>query len=349
MRLSPVYENRIKSVFKNKTLVLKACIFLFGFIVGFSLCKFTIDHGYTIKSIRVPDPEYKLISPLVIADVAGPGSGSAKSIEEKLKLKTYDLLNVPGMKNISIYYRDLNSGIWAGVGENMEYNPASLLKVPVLIAWYKQIQEKPELSKKEIYYKGNTANSKDIQFNTLQPNTSYTIEYLLERMIKNSDNVAKDLLLENLDPKTINTVFTDLGIQTWGDKPGSSIHISANTYSRFLRILYNANYLDHEYSQKALELLGSSNFNEGIIAGIPSGIFVSHKFGQFQDESPNIDITELHDCGIVYIPSHPYLLCVMTRATSSTDLGVLELVIKTVSETAYKISTEDIPDLIKNK
>jgi hypothetical protein len=29
--------------------------------------------------------------------------------------------------------------------------------------------------------------------------------------------------------------------------------------------------------------------------------------------------------------------------------GVLELVIKTVSETAYKISTEDIPDLIKNK
>ena len=55
---------------------------------------------------------------------------------------------------------------------------------------------------------------------------------------------------------------------------------------------------------------------------------VAHKFGE--RELPNAD--QLHDCGIVYVPKHPYLLCVMTRGDSLTNLTT---VIAGLSEVVY--------------
>ena len=58
-----------------------------------------------------------------------------------------------------------------------------------------------------------------------------------------------------------------------------------------------------------------------MVTGVPFGIKVSHKFG----ERKNIDLAnsdeQLHECGIIYFPKHPYLLCVMTRGENFQQMS----------------------------
>ena len=47
----------------------------------------------------------------------------------------------------------------------------------------------------------------------------------------------------------------------------------------------------------------------------------------------NQEIKQLHDCGIVYYPKHPYLLCVMTRGDS---FEYLDDTIRDISHLVYQ-------------
>ena len=38
------------------------------------------------------------------------------------------------IRDVSVYYRDLLDGPWFGINESVEYNPASMMKVPVMVA-----------------------------------------------------------------------------------------------------------------------------------------------------------------------------------------------------------------------
>ncbi len=46
---------------------------------------------------------------------------------------------------------------------------------------------------------------------------------------------------------------------------------------------------------------------------------VAHKFGTRVADGPGG--RQLHDCGIVYAPKTPYILCVMSRGNSSQNLS----------------------------
>ena len=68
-----------------------------------------------------------------------------------------------------------------------------------------------------------------------------------------------------------------------------------------------------------LNLLSQSTFNLGIVAGVPQGIVVAHKFGERGFSDPNIP-NQLHDCGIVYAKK-PYLVCIMTQGQDYNTLA----------------------------
>ncbi len=151
-------------------------------------------------------------------------------------------------------------------------------------------------------------------------------------MIIDSDNVAKDLLLDYADRDTLYQLFGDLDIELPDAKtPDDKYYgISVKTYSLFFRTLYNSTILNRNDSEKALQLLSKTTFKTGIIAGIPENIAVAHKFGAHV--SPPIG-NELHDCGIIYYPQKPYLLCVMTRGR---DANKLALVITNISKSVFE-------------
>lgn len=233
----------------------------------------------------------------------------------------------------SIYYRDLANGPWLSINTGEYFSPASLIKVPVMMAYYKEAEKDPSILEKKII---NTKSFDYSQQNitptqTLEIDKEYTIDDLIDRMIIYSDNAAYELLLDHIDNIKIYQVYTDLDvdISKAKDDPNGNI-ITVKDYASFFRILFNASYLNQDMSEKALKLLSQSQYRDGLVAGIPENIVIAHKFGERQF-LPSKE-KQLHDCGIVYLSQKPYLLCVMSRGN---DFGQIANFIKQISKTVY--------------
>lgn len=276
----------------------------------------------TVQRDEVREGGYKFISPLLLADVSIVRDQEFKPLEKRIHDETYDLLNDPGIRTVSIYFRDLLGGRWMGINEDAIYDSASLLKVPLLIAYLKRAESDPEIFSRKILYRGEPEDKKNLEFYNLELGREYTVEELLHLMIAKSDNSAKDLLLGFLDFKTQNDVFSKLGLPL--PTKNAQYEISPKIYSYFFRLLYNATYLNRDNSELALTLLSETDYKDGLVAGIPANITIAHKFGQHGTEtlpSNAISEWELHDCGIIYHPDRPYFLCVMTRGQVSENLA----------------------------
>ncbi len=288
------------------------------------------------NSLRLSPPQdAKLVSPLILCGVT-----DIKEFAEfqPLQKKVSDFLATPGEKGVeaSVYYRDLLAGRWFGINQDAQYNPASLLKVAIMIAYYKEAEKNPgTLTQKIAYTQAAHDEIKDVPNQAdsmLTVGKSYSADELIKSMIVDSDNGAKDLLLASIDQNSLNEVYSDLGIQNPVTK-GADYVISAKTYALFFRILYNATYLWQTYSEKALELLAQSQFKDGLAAGIPEGTTIAHKFGEYVGGTPDAPEVELHDCGIVYNKSAPFLICVMTKGS---DIGKLQTTISSITKLVYQ-------------
>ncbi|MBI5044617.1 MAG: serine hydrolase [Candidatus Levybacteria bacterium] len=291
--------------------------------------KETIDHSVTYES-RL-GKGFSFINPLLECNIAQFTGRGLNILDDKLQNLIAKLKNQGKVVDVAIYYRDLNNGPWFGINEKMDFSPASLLKLPVLMAYYKQAEITPEILKQKITISGKkyVIPQDIVPKMALEEGKSYTVEELLERMIVYSDNQALVLLSENISEELINKVTIDLGIVTPTENSALVDFMTVKDYSGLFRVLFNASYLNQEYSEKALKLLSNSDFKSGIVAGVGKDVVVAHKMGEREISA---SIKQLHDCGIVYIPNNPYLLCIMTRGKDFTELSS---VIRDISSTVH--------------
>ena len=280
---------------------------------------------------------YKFINPLLECEITSAEMVSVSDIQSKVAKLVETKLANNSASNISVYFRDLNNGPWFGLNEKEKFSPASLLKIPVLIAFLKKAESDPQILKQEITFSGFSADNQDPASyfppgQKIEVGKTYSVEDLLNRMIVYSDNDAKNLLVDNIDPNFMNQVYEDSGIQLPTVQTGD--YINVRDYASIFRILFNASYLERQMSEYALELLSKSEFKEGLVAGISAKIEVAHKFGErIITSADGSGISQLHDCGIIYYPGHPYLLCVMTRGKMFNGLAGI---IKDISGLVYK-------------
>jgi beta-lactamase class A len=181
-------------------------------------------------------------------------------------------------------------------------------------------------------------------FNTLLPDTAYTMRELIEKTAVLSANDAAWLLLNHLDGKTLDDALDLLGLPAdLGQILDVNYALSPRDYGVFFRVLYNATYLNRDLSQYALELFTQSRFKQGLVAGIPEGARVAHKFGIRPLRKPGKpERWALHDAGIVYHPRRPYLLCVMTMGCEQASL---ERSIAAISSLVWDKVEESTPPL----
>ncbi len=242
-------------------------------------------------------------------------------------------------KRVSVYFRDLASGRWMGTGENEKYAPASMYKVALLLTILKAAESDPSLLFHLLTFQnGMTPPSEREPAPRLIVGQSYSITKLLQYLIVNSDNDAKNLLQSFISPESRREVFTDLGL-TPPDLNDTGDSLSAKDYSIFFRVLFNGTYLSPASSESALELLSRPEFTEGLVAGIPKETSVAHKFGRRIFNEVNAPAREeLHDCGNVYLANHPYFLCVMTEGWSDETLSGI---ISQISQTVYNYTLKE--------
>jgi beta-lactamase class A len=293
-------------------------------------------HSSKIIPFRAKDNGYKFISPLLFYEVPNSIEMSeyrplANKIEKLIKSDNK-------VDSVSVYYRDLTVGRWFGINENLEYRPASLMKVVLMIAYLKKAETNSSILNQKIIF------SKDIQSiigvvphdqgTNLVLNKSYSVQDLMNRMIIESDNGATYALLSAIDDRLLDEIYAELGFKNPA-KNENTYSISPHNYSSFLRILYNATYLNRAMSEQALDLLNRSNFDDGLRADIDTSVKIAHKYGESvatSDDDNTITSVELHDCGIIYYPNKPYLLCIMTKGANIDDL---KDVIKKISQLIY--------------
>jgi beta-lactamase class A len=271
---------------------------------------------------RLQNSPYTFINPLLYTD-----SPESKQFAEysELEKKMSDYINTNQrtfkVDDVSIYFRNLTFGRWVGINENDTFAPHSLLKVPYLVAYLKKAESTPNLLESKLTYTPALKETIDkVQYENnsdLVVGLSYPIKELLRRMIVQSDNVAKDILLANIDTRNLDEVFSDLGIQVPSE---GDYQISTKTYALFFRILYNSTYLDRSSSEWALQLLNNSEFEYGLRASIPANIKIAHKYGIDAPSGTGTNLL-LHDCGIIYKSQSPYLLCIMTKGHNAQGLS----------------------------
>ncbi len=216
------------------------------------------------------------------------------------------------VRRISVYFRDLdNNGPTFGIGEDDLFSPASMLKLPVLFAYFARSESDPSLLSREITI-SKSAEEQDGHdpADLLQAGSTYTIDELLRRMIIYSDNESLHLLLAFLrqmypDEDVFADTLAAIGIAKSEGSEDDFLTVKRN--ASLYRALYNASFLSKEMSQRALDLLTRTAAPVGIREGVPEGVMVAHKFGIRESEG------QLHDCGIVYHPKNHYLLCIMTQ------------------------------------
>lgn len=331
---------------KGKEKILFATVILLTGMAGYFVGRLTAPERIQIQQMETAavcedmsekrEGGHILINPLIECDNYQPTQkNSVVEMERQVQNFLVKAKEEQKISFVSVYYRDLNFGDWMGINEKENFSPASLLKVPIMITAYKKAETEPSFLQKRIPYTAhldNNAVPNITDSNMIKIGKYYTIEDLIERMIEHSDNEAKELLLQNLNGNFIIRVMKDIGINTMGNMNGD--FVSVKDYSGFFRLLYNGTYLNHDMSEKALALLSKVTYNKGLLAGLPKGITVAHKFGERAYADSNLK--QLHECGIVYINNSPYLICVMTRGT---DFEVLASVISDISAIVYKEAT----------
>jgi beta-lactamase class A len=300
--------------------------------VGWSVAK-NQEKATTIIPIHDSASAYKFINPTLYIETPESLSFPKYSpLKNALQASIAAAEENQQASAIGLYYKDLDSGDWIGINQTQQFDPASMMKVVTLIALLRAAETQPQLLLANITVPKNItipATGTQDYYPPADPvsnGNTYTVSYLIQRLIMQSDNGADVILIDYLGSPAMATVYKDLNLPA----PGTSVGISPQNYSHLFRALYNATYLSSPDSESALQLLSQTNFTAGIVAGVPADTIVSHKFGESLD-APNAP--GLNDCGIVYYPNHPYFLCIMTKGT---DFNTLAGVIKNISSVAWQ-------------
>jgi beta-lactamase class A len=151
-------------------------------------------------------------------------------------------------------------------------------------------------------------------------------------MVKESDNTAMRALSSRF---VTNSDYLEVTSIMGLPSPENGIAIvSAKQYSNIFRSLYYSNYLRRPFSEIALSMMTETDFKDQLSAGIPKNVKISHKFGE------NNVLNYYHDCGIIYFPERPYLLCILSKGETKEEANK---VISKISEITYDyISTNRV-------
>lgn len=280
-----------------------------------------------VRQIREND--HTLIKPLLFTET------SEESIDlDPLKQNITSFINKKKQEgtisSAAVYFCKLNDGNWMSINKGELFSPGSLMKIPTLISILVDAEKDPTILEKLIYFKKHFSGipEQTITGDQLKEGSYYKVKDLLYFMIVFSDNDATALLNNFLNFNTMKRLFSDLQLNV-PDNKQQDYQIDVKDCSKFLKILFNATYLNHEMSEFALDLLTKSTYREGLLKDFKPGITVAHKFG----ERNNNGEQQLHELGIFYQNNDPYLLGVMTKGK---DHKILPAVLSGISDLIYQ-------------
>lgn len=291
------------------------------------------SHAERRVSREVHAGQWQLINPLISCANLPDGISPKEAPLEKQVRKVIAEHNVKNpIDEISVFYRDLNNGPTMEIDSDRQFIAASLMKVPVAIMYLRKAEQNPQIMQQQFEFHPGYAMPDHVQ--TVDPppplvvGNKYTVEDLMSRMLILSDNSSAAVLINESRDVDIVKTLQDMGIPMT-IVAGSDASIAVEDYASMFRILYNATYLDKASSNYLLDVLTRSAHRGGLREGVDPKVRIASKFGEYRIGT----VQQYHECGIVYYPERPYILCVMTRGGEVKDLFSA---IKSVSSAVFE-------------
>jgi len=220
---------------------------------------------------------------------------------------------------MSISYTDLTTSDHIGIAENRPYNPASVIKFPVMVAVYEQLHlGKLNLDDTLVFTNDmRVGGAGVIQFQP--PGSRFSIRHLVNLMITQSDNTATKMLMEHVGLGNINRLMKERGLKHTVVRATNLLRAEGLNYSssrdmnHLLVQLYRGEVFSKELSQEMMTVLLRQQVKWGIPKHLPATIRVANKTGTL-DHIKN-------DVGIVLVDHHPYAISVFTQRSPNRLFG----------------------------
>ena len=279
--------------------------------VGTVLCVATACDGVDAPALVVPRPP--------VAEDADSTSLSA-SLRQRIG-------TVAGAE-VSLAVRDLATGRGLDVAAARVFHAASTMKVPVALAFYREVDAGRLRAADSLLLRNRFTSLVNGTSFSLSPSgdadalvytfvgTRVRLDWLTERMITRSSNLATNALMTVLDTARINEQMRALGATTSlvrrgvGDDLANAAGLdnvtTAADLAAILASLERGQALSVASTARMRALLLATTYQDEIPAGLPPGTPVAHKTGAISGT--------LHDAAIVYPAGRaPYILVVLTR------------------------------------
>lgn len=211
---------------------------------------------------------------------------------------------------VGVYFEYLPSGISIGVNDREEVRLASLSKVPLVMSVFKKIEKRQINLGDIITLKKENLNPKFGDLWKRGEGAKLSVKELIDEALINSDNTAYYSLLDLLTADEVIDVYDNLEVEV-NSKETNPV-VSPKSYSSIFRSLYLSSYLSEKNSSYILDILTRTAFSDKIPSGIPDkNIKIAHKIGVFSRADSEDKM--FSDCGIIYLPERPYILCVFVK------------------------------------
>ncbi len=278
-----------------------------------------------------------LVGILVICSLwFSPGFPVIVAAPHDLDKKVEELIRSSAAEAVAVAYYDLATGKELLINPDASFHAASTMKVPVMMEIFRQAAGGKLSLDQRIPIKNDfasivdgshyslTADSDSDQSLYTRAGQTETTRELMRLMITVSSNLATNLLIERVTPERVMDLMRTIGAINIrvlrGVEDGKAFQQGLNntTTARdlmiILRRIAERRAVSGKASDEMIKIMLDQKFNEGIPAGLPPGVRVSHKTGS---------ITRInHDAAIVYPRGRkPYVLVVLTRGIEDEKLA----------------------------
>jgi beta-lactamase class A len=234
--------------------------------------------------------------------------------------KQLDRYAMPGGV-VGLAIKDIESGDYFSMNGWRIFNPASVIKIPVMIEAYHQIEQgRLALGTKltlEQHHK--LPGSGSLQF--FRNKSILSVGRLIELMITDSDNTATAMLIEKLGMYRINATMKKIGmkktiLRDWtmlNKLPGHHNVTSPEDMLRVMEKMYEGRLISKAASEAMLATMKRQHHKWGIARFLPPDVVVANKTG-------SLDFVR-NDVGIIWQNNKPYIVSIFAEHLPSNHGG----------------------------
>lgn len=247
---------------------------------------------------------------------------------------------------IGVSIKDLTSDQFLSINGNIQFNPASVIKVAVMAEVFHQIEQKKMSLQDTITLEQSNHMPGSGRLYFQRTGSKFSVAYLIDKMITESDNTATNMLMHDVGIENINNFMTSLGLFATVIKddtllckiPDQHNWSTTDDMLKLLDMMYHGELVSPQASKAMIDVMLTQKLKWGIPHSLPADLPIANKTGSLDGVR--------NDIAIIYAKDHPYIVAIFTGEVPS-NIEATNLV-RHLSKLIYDRMTATAPQVSRH-